>query len=216
MTHTDNTSRWGSDGLWWAWLGSPVPAPAPGCQRMGGWVTTSSKETICLPQIISCVRKYPQDHWVQLLAPHSTNQNSTPISESAVQKLLELQQPGAMHLGPEQWALGSPFHAHHPLVQTLSLTPSCPSPDTAPCRSLGPYRSHREESSALSLHSLWGAAGRHAMSWSFFLFTFRVTYFLQSTRQRFSTLVDKYFLSFPPFMKCLSKLISLLHIFFYP
>jgi len=27
---------------------------------------------------------------------------------------------------------GSPFHAHRPVVRPLSLTPSCPSPDTAP------------------------------------------------------------------------------------
>jgi len=59
---------------------------------------------------------------------------------------------------PALTALGSPFHAHRPLVQHLSLTPSCPSPDTAPCRSLGPCRCHREQSSALPLCSLWGAA----------------------------------------------------------
>jgi len=33
-----------------------------------------------------------------------------------------------------------------------------PSPDAAPCRSLGPCRCHREQSSALPLRSLWGAA----------------------------------------------------------
>jgi len=44
---------------------------------------------------------------------------------------------------------GSPFHAHHRLVQTLSLTPSCSSPATAPCRSLGPRRGHRVQSSVL-------------------------------------------------------------------
>ena len=55
-------------------------------------------------------------------------------------------------------ALGSLFHAHCPLVQNLFLTPSCPSPDTAPCRSLGPCCGHREQSSALPLHFLWGAA----------------------------------------------------------
>jgi len=62
-------------------------------------------------------------------------------------------------------ALGSPFHAHHPVVQPLSLTPSCPSPDTAPCRSLGPCRCHTEQSSALPLGSLWGAAAaiRHPL-----------------------------------------------------
>ena len=48
------------------------------------------------------------------------------MSESAVQMLFELWQLGAVPT-----VLGSPFHAHRPLVQTLSLTPSCPSPDTA-------------------------------------------------------------------------------------
>jgi len=33
-----------------------------------------------------------------------------------------------------------------------------PSPDTAPCGSLGPCRCHTEQSSALPLRSLWGAA----------------------------------------------------------
>ena len=35
--------------------------------------------------------------------------------------------------------------------------PSCPSPGTAPCRSLGPCCCHREQSSVLPLCSLWGA-----------------------------------------------------------
>ena len=68
---------------------------------------------------------------------------------SVIQMLLELQQLRAVLT-----ALGSPFHAHHPLVQTLSLTSTPPSPDTAPCRSLGPCRCHREQSSALPLRSL--------------------------------------------------------------
>jgi len=55
-------------------------------------------------------------------------------------------------------ALGSPFHAHRPVVQTLSLTPSCPSPDTAPCCSLRPCLCHTEQSSALPFCFLWGAA----------------------------------------------------------
>ena len=70
------------------------------------------------------------------------------MSESVVQTLFELWQLGAMPT-----ALCSPFHVHRPLVQTLSLTPSCPSPDTAPCRSLGPCRCHTEQSSALPLRS---------------------------------------------------------------
>ena len=43
-------------------------------------------------------------------------------------------------------------------MQTLSLTPTQPSPDTAPCHSLRPCRCHREQSSVLPLRSLWGAA----------------------------------------------------------
>ena len=75
------------------------------------------------------------------------------MTESIVQTLLELCQLGAVTT-----TLGNLFHAHSPLVPHLSLTPSCPFPDTAPCRSLGPCRCHREQSSALPLHSLWGAA----------------------------------------------------------
>jgi len=76
------------------------------------------------PHQILWIKEYPQlegthkDHWVQLLAPHSTTQNSNPMSESGVQTLLELQQLEAIPT-----ALGSLFRAHHPLVQTLSLTP---------------------------------------------------------------------------------------------
>ena len=61
-------------------------------------------------------------------------------------------------------SLGMPFHAHRSLVKNLSLTRSCPFPDTAPCRSLGPCQFHREQSSALSLRSLWGVACCHEAS----------------------------------------------------
>ena len=88
-------------------------------------------------------------HRFNFLAPQSTNQNLNPTSESGVQTFLEL-----WRLRAVPTVLGSPFHAHHPVVQTLSLTPSCPSPDTAPCRSLGPCRCHTEQSSALLLLSL--------------------------------------------------------------
>jgi len=54
--------------------------------------------------------------------------------------------PSTLAFGAMPTALGSPFHAHHPRVQTLSLTPSYPSPDTAPSCSLGPCCSHRERS----------------------------------------------------------------------
>ena len=56
-------------------------------------------------------------------APVSAQDHPNPLSEGGVQTLLELQQLRAVPT-----ALGSPFHAHHPLVQTLSLTSSCPSP----------------------------------------------------------------------------------------
>ena len=52
-------------------------------------------------------------------------------------------------LGAVPTALGRLFHAHCPLVQTLSLTPSCSSPDTVPCRSLGPCCCHRDQSTLL-------------------------------------------------------------------
>ena len=81
-----------------------------------------------------------QDHpkskphvWVKVLSKHSLNFCRT---------------------GAVPTALGRLVHAHGPLVQTLSLTPSCPSPDAAPCRSLRPCRCHREQSSALPLRSL--------------------------------------------------------------
>ena len=57
--------------------------------------------------------------------------------------------PWTLALGAVPTALCIPFHAPHPLVQTLSMPPSCPSPDTAPCHSLGPCRCHTEHSSAL-------------------------------------------------------------------
>jgi len=86
-----------------------------------------------------------KDDQVQLLAPHSTAQNSNPMSESGVQMLLELQQLGVLPT-----AMGNLFHAHRPLAQILYRTPSCPSHDTAP------YHSQRAELSA-ALCSLWGA-----------------------------------------------------------
>ena len=63
--------------------------------------------------------------------PGSTWRHSTVrpcVWERCPNALLELQQLGAVPT-----ALGRLFYAHHPLVQTLSPTPSCPSPDTAPC-----------------------------------------------------------------------------------
>jgi len=87
------------------------------------------------------------------LTPDSTQDYPHPMSKSIVQMFLELGQHGAITT-----ALGSLFHACCHLVQTLSLTPSCLSTDTAPCHSLGPCRCHTEQSSALPLCSLSRAA----------------------------------------------------------
>jgi len=106
-----------------------------------------------------------RNHQAQLLAPRSTTENLSPSDWM----LLKLQQFGAMPT-----ALGIPSHVHHPmgpLVQTLSLTPSCPSPDTAPCRSLGPCRCHTEQSSVLpstpseELQLRWGLSSS-AQHWA--------------------------------------------------
>jgi len=55
------------------------------------------------------------------------------MSESGVQMPLELQQLRAVPA-----ALGNLFHVHCPLVQNLSLTPSCPSPIQFHAIPLGP------------------------------------------------------------------------------
>ena len=89
-----------------------------------------------------------KDQRVQHLAPHRTTPSPNPMSESSVQMFHELQQLEAVPTD----CPGSPFHAHCRLVQTLSLTPSCSSPDTAPCRSLGPSQSQSAELSA-AIHS---------------------------------------------------------------
>ena len=83
------------------------------------------------------------------LSTHATTQHPIPMCERAVQTLPELQQLRAVRT-----ALGRLLHTHLPLVQTLSLTSSCPSPDADPCCSLGPCLCHREQSSALPLCSL--------------------------------------------------------------
>jgi len=93
-----------------------------------------------------------KDHWAQLVAPHSTTWNPNPMSENGIQHSLN------STTGAVPTALCSPFHAHRPLGQILSLTRSCPSPDTAPCCSHRPSLCHREQSSALPLCSLWRAA----------------------------------------------------------
>ena len=71
------------------------------------------------------------------------------MCESVVQTLLELQQLSAVPT-----ALGSPFRAHRPVVQTLSLSPS-PAPPLTQLHAVpsGPVASHRAELSA-ALRSL--------------------------------------------------------------
>ena len=81
-----------------------------------------------------------QDHWNELLAPHRSTQISNSMIESVVQMPLELQQLGAVPA-----ALGSLFHAHHPLVQSLFLIPLWPSRGAAPCHSFELYHCHQRE-----------------------------------------------------------------------
>ena len=67
-------------------------------------------------------------------------------TQCVVQMLLELCQ-----LEATITALENLFHAHHHLVKNLSLAPTSPSPDTAPCPSLRPCCCHqRAELSASS------------------------------------------------------------------
>ena len=82
-----------------------------------------------------------KDHQIQLPSTRRTTQNSNPTSESDIQMLLELRQLGAV---PS--ALGSPFHAHCPLVQHLFLTPSCLSLTQLHAIPLGPVRSLEHKS----------------------------------------------------------------------
>ena len=77
-----------------------------------------------------------KDHEAQLLTPHSTTQNPNPVSESTVQMAFVLWQIRAVLT-----ALGSLFHAHRPLVQTLSLTPNCPKTAELSVAPLLPVRS---------------------------------------------------------------------------
>lgn len=52
-------------------------------------------------------------------------------------------------------AHGNLFHTDCSVVHTLSLSPSCPSPDAAPCRSLSLSESRAQ-------HSLWGDVCHHS------------------------------------------------------
>ena len=90
-----------------------------------------------------------KDHCIQPLAPHRTTQSSNSTSECC------LSTPGTLAFWHCDHHSGQPVPGlDHPLDKTLFLTPSCSSPDTAPCCSLGPYRCHREQSSVLPLRSL--------------------------------------------------------------
>ena len=66
-------------------------------------------------ELKECTRVIESNPWLHAAPP----QNPNPMSESTVQILLELQQLRAVPT-----ALGSLFHAHHALVQNLSLAPS--------------------------------------------------------------------------------------------
>lgn len=100
------------------------------------------------------ITEYPKlegtykDHQLQHLVLCRTTQNSAISMRALFRHFLSSVKFGAMNT-----ALGSLFHAHHLLVKNLFLTPSCPSPGKAPCRSLGPCRCHREQSSVLPLCS---------------------------------------------------------------
>lgn len=94
------------------------------------------------------ITEYPQlegihgDHHAQPWAPHGSAETPA-LCLSSVQTPPELQQLGAV-----PFALCSSFRAHRPPVQTISVTPSCPSYDTAQ-----PCCCHRLQNSVLILPS---------------------------------------------------------------
>ena len=91
-----------------------------------------------------------KDHQVQLLAPHK----SQTICLRALSRCFL--HSDSLGLCPLAWAAYSVLTALW--LRIFSLTPSRPSLDAVPCSSLGPYHCHREQSPALLLYSLWGAA----------------------------------------------------------
>ena len=78
-----------------------------------------------------------KDLWVQPLAPQNPWKYKPCVWEGCPNT------HWTPAFGAMPTTLGSPFHALCPLVQTLSLTPSCPSPDTAPYCSLWSCRCPR-------------------------------------------------------------------------
>ena len=91
-----------------------------------------------------------RDNQIQLLASHSTTEKSDPMSESVVQKLLELCQSWGRDHCPGEPVPG----LSHPLVKNLFLAPA-PGPPLAQLRAipLGPVTVTREQTSALPLRS---------------------------------------------------------------
>ena len=80
---------------------------------------------------------------MEAAAPHRERRGSTELCS-----LWQRQGRSEWH-GAVPTALGSPFHAHRPLVQPLSLTPSCPSPDSSMPFPRALSLSHRAELSAV-------------------------------------------------------------------
>ena len=129
---------------------------------------TATSVLFCWPKRITESQSIPS--WKGLTRILKSN---CQLSHRNTQKWMHISKPFSRHsvnsgIQGHAHSPGQPIHAHRPLVQTLSLTLSCPSPDTAPCRSLGPCHCHTEQSSALPLHPLWGAvaAMRPPLSYS--------------------------------------------------
>ena len=114
------------DSLVWLLLDAGMHCPAEGAEgaRSARCLCRSPRKASSVTESndgVIQVGRDPQDHGVQLLAPHGTTQNSNLVSESTVQMLIVLQQLSSMTA-----SLRSLFY---PLVKNL-LTPF---PDTTPC-----------------------------------------------------------------------------------
>jgi len=97
-----------------------------------------------------------RDHWIQTPVPHRTTQKSDHIIR--------------MHCPDASWIPAAQCHDHcpgepAPVLLTLSfrnLFPIWPSPDAAPCHSLGSCHCYkRAENSTASPLPSWGARGNH-------------------------------------------------------
>ena len=118
--------------------------PQPWNCRVCLYAETVPYSLMC-PEQNHLVERNQQGSLSPILAPHRITQNPNPMSESTIQMLLELQQLRAVPT-----ALGSLFHAYRPLVQTLSLTPTCPSQHSSMLFPQALSLSHRAELSASS------------------------------------------------------------------